>query len=315
MLKVALIGAGTHSRTNHAPALRCFRAEHPDAVELAGVCDLDAAKAEQFREEFGFGRAFADIDAMLDAVEVDAIVAIMPIPAILPVARQIFARGLPVLMEKPPGQDMGEARAVVAAAEETGCPVMVSMNRRHDPALVRARDWMRGLCPLRAIHGVQLRHRRTEASFIWGTAIHVLDLMVHLAGPLRLRTGGVASAPFEAGVSRMALLDGEAGVTGSVHILPCCGRVEERVRVCGEDWCVDIWPGSVQPWRVEGWRDRELDLAEESPEDEPEFRRSGALNETEAFLSALLRGEPLPGPAPADVLPSAELAAALDRQS
>lgn len=314
MLRVALIGAGNHCRSNHAPALHHFAAEHPDAVELAAVCDLDDAKAERFREQFGFRQAFTGIDAMLDAAEVDAIVAVMPIPAILPVARQLFARGLPVLMEKPLGQDVNQARAIVAAAEATGCPVMVSMNRRYDPAVLRARDWMSGLGPLRAIHGVQLRHRRVEARFIWGTAIHVLDLMVHLAGPLRLRAGSVASAPFEAGVSRMAVLDGEGGVVGSVHILPCCGRVEERVRACGDDWCVDIWPGGVQPWRIEGWRDRELDLVEQCPEGEPEFRRSGALNETAAFLGALLRGEPLPGPAPADVMPAAELAAGLDPQ-
>ena len=116
-------------------------------------------------------------------------------------------------------------------------------------------------------------------------------------------------------MSRLALLDGEDDVTGSAHILPCCGRVEERVRACGDDWCVDIWPGGVQPWRVEGWRDRERDLAVECPEGEPEFRRSGALNETAAFLGALLWGEPVPGPSPADVMPSAELAAALDPQS
>ena len=230
MLRVALLGAGNHCRNNHAPALRHFMAEHAGAVELAAVCDLDAAKGERFREAFGFRRAFSDIDAMLDAAELDAIVAVMPIPAILPVARQLFARGLPVLMEKPLGQDMAEARAIVAAAGATGCPVMVSMNRRYDPAVLRARDWMSGLGPLRAIHGVQLRHRRVEAPFLWGTAIHVLDLMVHLAGPLRLRAGSAAAAPFEAGVSRMAVLDGGDGIVGSVHILPCCGRVSIRSR-------------------------------------------------------------------------------------
>ena len=83
MLRVALIGAGRHCQGNHAPALRHFASEHPGAVELAAVCDLEAEKAEGFRTEFGFTSVFTDIDAMLDEVEPDAIEAIVPIPAIL----------------------------------------------------------------------------------------------------------------------------------------------------------------------------------------------------------------------------------------
>ena len=311
MLRVALIGAGSHCRGNHAPSLRHYVQEHPGAAELAAVCDLDAEKAERAREEFGFARSFTDIDAMLDVVEPDAVVAIVPIPAILPVARQLFPRGIPCVIEKPLGNGLDEARAIAAAAEETGCPVMVSMNRRFDPAVRLATDWLADRGPMRAIHGSQLRHNRTEDFFLWGTAIHLLDLMVALAGPLRLRPGSASAPAFRGGEGCIAVLDGDNGLVGSVHVFPCCGRIEERVRVVGDDWCVDVWPGAVQPWRIEAHRERTLEIAEQAADNEPEFLRGGAYAETAAFLDALVRGEPLPSPSPRDVLPASALAAEL----
>ena len=313
MLKVALIGAGNHCRANHARSLRRYAQEHPLTVELAAVCDLDGAKAERAREEFGFRQAFTDIETMLDAVEPDAVVAILPIPAILPVARQLFPRRIPCVVEKPLGSSLDEAQTIVAAADETGCPVMVSMNRRFDPAVRLATDWLADRGPIRAVRGVQLRHRRAEDAFLWGTAIHLLDLVLHLAGPLRLRPDSVAAPRFAAGENRVATLDGDDGLVATLAILPCCGRVEERVRIAGDDYCIDLWPGAVQPWRLEAYAERKLALARQAPDGEPEFLRSGACAETAACLDALLRGEPLPSPSPRDVLPASELAAALGR--
>ena len=311
MLRIALIGAGNHCRGNHAPSLRHYVQEHPGTAELAAVCDLDAEKAERAREEFGFRRAFTDIDAMFDAVELDAVVAIVPIPAILPVARRLFPRRVPCVIEKPLGSDLDEARAIVAAAEETGCPVMVSMNRRFDPAVLLALEWLGDKGPVRAIHGSLMRHNRTEAFFQWGTALHLFDLMVAIVGPLRLRAG--AAPAIRGGGSRLAVLDGDDGLVGTVGILPCCGRLEEWVRIAGDDYCVDIWTGTPHPWRIEAWHANHLELSEQCPDGEPPFIRCGAYNETAAFLDALVRGEPLPCPSPADLMPAGELATHLEQ--
>jgi len=309
MLNVALIGAGSHCRQNHAPSLRHFVEEHPDAARLAAVCDRDEERAERAREEFGFTEAFTDIEAMFDSVAPDAVVAVVPIPAILPVTRQLLAYRVPLMIEKPLGQDMTEAHAIVESVAAAGVPVQVSFNRRHDPAVRLALEWVRDLSPIRAVHGAILRHNRTEARFQWGTASHLLDLMCYIAGPLRLAWG---VAPPSRGGARLAAMTGDDEVVATAQILPCAGRMEEYVRIAGEDYCVDVWTGTPHPWRVDAYRERELQFSRRCPPDEPDYLRNGACDETAAFLANVCDGKPL-SPSPSDALPSTELADALER--
>ena len=54
-----------------------LRARAGDLV-LAGCCDLDAVRAESFRRDFGYGRAYTDPAAMLEAERLDAVVVVVP---------------------------------------------------------------------------------------------------------------------------------------------------------------------------------------------------------------------------------------------
>jgi len=57
MLKIVLLGAGSHSQENHLPALARYVAEHPGEVELAGLCDLRREHAEMMAHHYGFARS------------------------------------------------------------------------------------------------------------------------------------------------------------------------------------------------------------------------------------------------------------------
>ena len=59
-VRLALIGAGNHSRGNHAVAMAQYAREHPGQVELAAVCDLQRQKAEAFAGMFGFKAVYTD---------------------------------------------------------------------------------------------------------------------------------------------------------------------------------------------------------------------------------------------------------------
>ncbi|MEE8391714.1 MAG: UDP-N-acetylglucosamine 2-epimerase (non-hydrolyzing) [Anaerolineae bacterium] len=74
--RIALLGCGVHSRTSHAAPMAQVVGEHPGEVELVGVCDLDAARAGAFVEEFGFAAAFTDVDRMLAETKPDVIVVV-----------------------------------------------------------------------------------------------------------------------------------------------------------------------------------------------------------------------------------------------
>ena len=306
MLNIALVGAGRHSTKQHAPALQHLAATEHHRVRLAAVCDLQPRKADEARDRFGFARSVYTIDALITEVRPDAVVLVMPIALIVPVALQFIDLGVPVLIEKPMGGGLEEARRLARAAE--GARVMVSLNRRFDPGVRLALEWARERGPVRAVHGVMRRHRRNEADFLWGTGVHLLDLLCHVAGPRRVDPAQVFAPE---GCWRAGRLIGDGPET-TFEIFPTCGRNEECLRMAGEGYCADVWTGFMGGWRVEAWADGRPGLSASAPMDQPEFFRDGVLDETRAFVDAVVNGTPL-FPTPADAMPATEAADALQR--
>jgi len=312
MINVALIGAGGHSLSCHAPALQLYAEQHPDEVRLSAVCDLDEGKAREAAEAFGFTRCYASIDRLFDAAPPDAVVSVTPIPATLAVTRQLLRREVPLLIEKPLGRDLEEAREI--ADMVGGAPVMVSMNRRFDPGLNRALLWAREQGPIRYARGAQLRPGRDEPDFVWGTGIHLIDALNYLVGPLRLiQATAMPAAP--GGCWRAATLEGPDSEIVSLEMLPTAGRIEERFRLAGDEYCVDAWTHFAHPWRVEAYQNFEYVLQEQAAPDIPACVGNGTYGETEAFLSAVIDGRPLPGPSVQDALHFSMLAAELQAMS
>jgi predicted dehydrogenase len=97
-------------------------------VELAAACDLDIARAQAAAP-----RAYASIEEMLDREQLDFVdIATRP-ETHLPLVRQVTARGIPVICQKPMAPSWGEAVAMVEAAEQAGVPLMIHENWRWQP--------------------------------------------------------------------------------------------------------------------------------------------------------------------------------------
>ncbi|MBI3945666.1 MAG: Gfo/Idh/MocA family oxidoreductase [Armatimonadetes bacterium] len=302
MVQVVLVGAGSHSTTQHAPSLQRYVAEHPGRARLAAVCDLDPARAERAAAQFGFARTYTRVADLLAAERVDAAVLVMPIPAILPMLAPFLERRIPIEIEKPMGTGIGQERAIAAQARAAGSPVMVSFNRRFTPGLRLALEWARAQGPVRCARGAMLRSGRVEPDFIWGTGIHLLDALCGALGPLTIPQGAGATVEGPGGCWRAVRLDGPNGVAVTVEILPACGRTEECYRFAGDGYCVDVWADAAHSWRVEGYRGGKRDLFREAAPDEPGFVSGGIYHETAAFLDAVAAGRPLPGPTPDEAM-------------
>jgi predicted dehydrogenase len=93
-VRLGAVGAGWWATSNHFPIL----AERDD-VELVGVCGM-GPELDRVREQFGFGMATDDYDALL-AEDIDAVVITTPHDLHYPQAVQAIERGLHVLVEKP----------------------------------------------------------------------------------------------------------------------------------------------------------------------------------------------------------------------
>lgn len=125
-----------------------LRAVHSfDEVELAGVVDIDVARAKQALERLGtpgvpVGGDLASVAAQTAA---DFVVDVTIPEAHHAVTLQAFELGLPVIGEKPLAATLAEALELAAASEAYGKLFMVSQSRRYNEKLFAFRDQIRGL--------------------------------------------------------------------------------------------------------------------------------------------------------------------------
>jgi myo-inositol 2-dehydrogenase/D-chiro-inositol 1-dehydrogenase len=318
-VKFCQIGCGRHALGYHGPAQAKYAAASP-AFERAACCDPDEGRASAYRERFGFARAYVDVEAMLDRERPDAVALAVPPERAGEVGRLVLARGVPSLLEKPPGLSAAEVDGLIAAAARPGgaVPHLVAFNRRFVP-LVRELDRrLRALGGPSAIQHVRYemaRHDRNDPDFSI-TAIHGIDLVRSLARAdydeiafrYRAHPGrgpGVADALLDATLA--------SGATASLGFFPVAGAVLERVTVHAEGHTfllrIPMWNGFDAPGRLEHLRDGAL--VEDVPGGEAtEFELGGFYGEYEAFFGALAAGRP-PEPDLAASRQSVEVAEAM----
>lgn len=189
-LRIALIGAGVMGR-QHYQHLRTL-----DQAQLCAVADPNESAAE-FAAECGVAY-YADYRQMLALARPEAAIVANPNALHVSTALDCLAAGVPVLLEKPVGVQLGEVRELVAASKATGVPVLVGHHRRHNPLIARAHEVIsRGvLGRLTTVTALwQLRkpdsyfdipwRREAGAGMLLTNLIHDLDLLRYLCGEVR----------------------------------------------------------------------------------------------------------------------------------
>jgi myo-inositol 2-dehydrogenase/D-chiro-inositol 1-dehydrogenase len=237
-MRLCMIGCGEHAESSHGPAQARYAAAHV-GTDLAACCDLDAARAERHRQRFGFARAYTDVIAMLDAEKPDVAVLAVPVHLSAAVAAPLLERGVPLLLEKPPGRTVQEVDALLAAADRGGrgtVPHQVAFNRRFVPVVQEARRRLIAIgapADVQHVHYEMTRVDRREPDFST-TAIHGLDAVRFLAGAdyaearLRYREQP-ALGPGVANIFVDAVLT--SGATAHLAFCPTAGVVVERATV------------------------------------------------------------------------------------
>jgi predicted dehydrogenase len=204
-MRVALIGLGMVSRT-YADAIR-----NSGAVELAGVC----ARSEDSRERF----LSANPDLGARAMTVEEIAAdpgigfaILTTPpnARAEIVGKLAAAGKPILMEKPVERTLGGATRLVELCEGRGVPLGIVLQHRAQPVVTELRRAMADVGPLVAAE-VSVPWWRPQAYYdelgrgtyardgggvLISQAIHTMDLMLSLTGPVVSVNAMVATTGF-----------------------------------------------------------------------------------------------------------------------
>ena len=176
---IGILGGGYMGKA-HAVAMLAVGAVFNTALRprLEMVCATTADSAETYRAAYGFARGTHDWRALVNDPKVQAIVIASPQSTHRAVAEAAFAAGKPVFCEKPMGETLADSRAMVAAAEASGCVNMVGFNYIRTPASQYAR---------------QLIASGEIGDVTWFRGEHTEDFLADPQSPATWRTTGMAN--------------------------------------------------------------------------------------------------------------------------
>ncbi|WP_299628463.1 Gfo/Idh/MocA family oxidoreductase [uncultured Tateyamaria sp.] len=176
---IGILGGGYMGKA-HAVAMASVGAVFNTALRprLEMVCASSTGSAERYRAAYGFARATEDWQVLVNDPAVEAIVIATPQSTHRPVAEAAFALGKPVFCEKPLGVSLTDSRAMMAAAEASGCVNMVGFNYIRTPASQFAR---------------QLIAAGEIGEVTWFRGEHTEDFYADPKAPATWRTTGMAN--------------------------------------------------------------------------------------------------------------------------
>jgi len=197
-VRIGWIGCGRHAGEMLLPQLARLD------VEIAALCDIDAERLSTIGRRHGVpeARRFADPMRLLDAGGIDAVgMAVGPLQH-RDLSIAALGRGLPVFMEKPPGRNAEDARAIATAAARAGKPVVVGFMKRFSTANRIAINHARGFGARASFLGEYMtaptyfERDPDYTGFYLHHCVHYLDLVPRLMGkPAEIRARRHELAP------------------------------------------------------------------------------------------------------------------------
>jgi predicted dehydrogenase len=222
---ITLIGAGGIVRDAHLPAYRLA------GFPVHAICDLDYSRAQSLAEEFGIPHVYGSAAEAVRDSGADAVFDVATPPdATLEVLNQL-PDGAPVLIQKPMGRDLDEARRIREVCRQKKLIAAVNFQLRFAPAILAARKLIEEGA-IGELHDLDVRVTVFMPWHLWGFlealprmeiplhSIHYLDLIRSFLGDPRgvwARTSKHPNTPRLASSRSQIILDyGEmtrAGVT------------------------------------------------------------------------------------------------------
>ena len=135
-IAIGVIGCGFFGQ-NHLHAWTDLKAAGAD---LVAVCDTDPAKAQGAAEKFAVPHWYTDAETMFAAEQLGLVDIATQMRGHLPLVKLALGRGVPTIVQKPFGQDIGEVREMLAASEAANLFLAVHENFRFQRPLLRVAE-------------------------------------------------------------------------------------------------------------------------------------------------------------------------------
>ena len=133
MISVGVVACGKIAQVRHLPEY----ADNPD-VRIAGLYDLNAARAQALAEKYG-AKAFESAEALYADPTIDAVSICSSNDTHAALAMAALHAGKHVLLEKPMAMNVADCEELVATAKACGRLLMIDQNQRLAAAHVKAR--------------------------------------------------------------------------------------------------------------------------------------------------------------------------------
>ena len=184
---IVVIGAGGIVRDAHLPAYRLA------GFDVVGIFDLDVDKARALAADFDIPAVFASMELAVASAPEDVVFDVaVPGGAVLEVV-EALPDGAAVLIQKPLGRTLDEARTISAVCRRKGLTAAVNFQLRYAPPFLALRDLLDS-GRLGVVHDIQMQVtiltpwnlwdflQREERVEILYHSIHYLDAIRALAG-------------------------------------------------------------------------------------------------------------------------------------
>jgi len=246
-MKFAIIGCG-HIAHKHAEAIATA-----DGAVLHAVYDTNCINAERFSQKYGC-RVYGDLDELLQDPQIDIVNICTPTGLHAPLTIKAAHAGKNVIVEKPIALTLADADAMIEACSTSGVKLAVVHPNRFRPAVMALKQAIdEGKFGKLSHINATVRWNRDQSYYdqaawrgtkamdggvLMNQAIHNLDLMLWLGGPVREVQAYTATRfrQIEAEDIAVAVVRFESGALGVVEAAATVypRNLEETISVFGE---------------------------------------------------------------------------------
>lgn len=158
-VRIGMVGAGAIAQLTHLPVLSKMR-----GVQLVALCDNDRPKARALADRFDIPDVYTDIEDLLEADGLQAVVIATPNHLHEPHVLSAIAAGIDVLCERPLALTSRGVERILNAAARAGRKVLIGNNHRFRSDVQALAGFLRGgeLGKLTGIRAGGYHHRRGD---------------------------------------------------------------------------------------------------------------------------------------------------------
>jgi predicted dehydrogenase len=175
-LRVGQVGLGYWGRN----LARVF----DDEADLVWLCDASGPLQEEFARRYPNARMTGEVEEMIAADDLEAVVIATPVPTHYPLAKAALEAGKHVFVEKPPAMRVAEMEELITLAEARGLVLMPGHLLLYHPGVQKLKELVDAgeLGEVLVVYGNRqnLGKIRRDENALWSLGVHDLSVILYL---------------------------------------------------------------------------------------------------------------------------------------